>query len=60
MNVANIKLKWFFQGFVDGDLIETFLDLGREKMSEVADQVSFWNKLLRLFTMLDFLFNFVG
>jgi len=24
---------------VDGDLIETFLDLGREKMLEVADQM---------------------
>ena len=26
----------FIQGFIDGDLIETFLDLGREKMAEVA------------------------
>ena len=25
------------QGFVDGDLIETFLDLSREKMTEVAE-----------------------
>ncbi len=24
---------------MDGDLIETFLDLGREKMLEVADQM---------------------
>ncbi|QQP55147.1 Uncharacterized protein FKW44_008243, partial [Caligus rogercresseyi] len=24
------------EGFVDGDLIETFLDLGRDKMSEVT------------------------
>jgi DNA damage-binding protein 1 len=28
-----------FQGFVDGDLIETFLDLSREKMLEVAEQM---------------------
>jgi DNA damage-binding protein 1 len=28
-----------FQGFVDGDLIETFLDLGRDKMAEVAEQM---------------------
>lgn len=27
------------EGFVDGDLIETFLDLGREKMVEVAEQM---------------------
>ena len=27
---------FFIQGFIDGDLIETFLDLGREKMAEVA------------------------
>ena len=24
------------QGFIDGDLIETFLDLSRDKMAEVA------------------------
>ncbi len=24
------------QGFIDGDLIESFLDLGRDKMSEVV------------------------
>ena len=27
------------QGFVDGDLIETFLDLSRDKMAEVAEQM---------------------
>ena len=27
------------QGFVDGDLIETFLDLSREKMAEIAEQM---------------------
>ena len=29
----------FSQGFVDGDLIETFLDLSRDKMAEVAEQM---------------------
>ena len=27
---------WAFQGFIDGDLIETFLDLKSDKMAEVA------------------------
>ena len=26
------------EGFIDGDLIETFLDLSREKMAEIANQ----------------------
>merc|ERR1719411_1030958 len=26
------------EGFIDGDLIETFLDLSREKMAEIASQ----------------------
>ena len=38
-----IRAKFFefisLQGFVDGDLIETFLDLNREKMIEVAEQM---------------------
>lgn len=34
-----IALFVFIQGFVDGDLIETFLDLSREKMAEVAEQL---------------------
>lgn len=28
------------EGFVDGDLIETFLDLTRDKMAEVAETMS--------------------
>ena len=31
---------FLFQGFIDGDLIETFLDLNREKMAEVAAATS--------------------
>ncbi len=27
---------FLLQGFIDGDLIESFLDLGRDKMSEVV------------------------
>ena len=30
--------EYCFQGFIDGDLIETFLDLSREKMAEIASQ----------------------
>ena len=50
----NIFLNYFFknftwlknincivlQGFIDGDLIETFLDLSRDKMAEVATSTS--------------------
>ena len=32
-------LNYIEQGFVDGDLIETFLDLSRDKMAEVAEQM---------------------
>ena len=38
-SVGLIALFVFIQGFVDGDLIETFLDLTREKMAEVAEQL---------------------
>ena len=38
-SVGLIALFVFIQGFVDGDLIETFLDLSREKMAEVAEQL---------------------
>ena len=54
MEVCIIFLKLFFknftwlknincfvlQGFIDGDLIETFLDLSRDKMAEVASATS--------------------
>ena len=36
---SNIIKYEFSQGFVDGDLIETFLDLSRDKMAEVAEQM---------------------
>ena len=31
------KISRHFQGFVDGDLIETFLDLDRQSMAEVVN-----------------------
>ena len=36
---SNIIKYEFSQCFVDGDLIETFLDLSRDKMAEVAEQM---------------------
>lgn len=40
MRVNSRPQRLIFQGFIDGDLIETFLNLNREKMAEVAGNLT--------------------
>ena len=38
-------------GFIDGDLIESFLDLGRDKMQEVVHGLQVWGQAIIRYAM---------